>query len=145
MEVTRGQFRAIRRMFKKFPLQFLNSLLGCSGCVGSAVVMMKQHPSCQPAWKFSVNCNPRLQKNFTVWCTIHIFTTLLKIVQQYSQRIPKHGIFPADGVTKFFGLKWTGMFPLHWSILRFGLVVTRPWFVPGNNPVNYIFFFICIT
>jgi hypothetical protein len=27
IEVTRGQFRVVRRMFRKFPLQFLNSLL----------------------------------------------------------------------------------------------------------------------
>jgi hypothetical protein len=44
MEVTRGQFRAVRRMFQKFPLQFLNSLLGCLGCMGSVMVMMKQYP-----------------------------------------------------------------------------------------------------
>jgi hypothetical protein len=42
MEVARGQVRAVRRMFKKFPLQFLSSLLGCWGCVGSGIVMMKQ-------------------------------------------------------------------------------------------------------
>jgi hypothetical protein len=38
MEVTGGQVRAVRRTFKKFPLYFLNSLLGCSGCVGSGIV-----------------------------------------------------------------------------------------------------------
>jgi hypothetical protein len=32
-EVTRGQIRAVNRMLKKFPLQFLNSLLGSSGCM----------------------------------------------------------------------------------------------------------------
>jgi hypothetical protein len=34
-------------LFKKFPLQFLNSLLGCSGCMGSGILMMKQYSSCQ--------------------------------------------------------------------------------------------------
>jgi hypothetical protein len=45
MEVTRGQVRAVRRMFKKFPLYFLNSLLAFSGCMGSGIVMMEQCPS----------------------------------------------------------------------------------------------------
>jgi hypothetical protein len=36
----------------KFPLLFLNSLLGCSGCMGSGIVMMKQYPSCHLAWTF---------------------------------------------------------------------------------------------
>jgi hypothetical protein len=33
-------------MLKKFPLQFLNSLLGCSGCMGFGIVIMKQYLSC---------------------------------------------------------------------------------------------------
>jgi hypothetical protein len=55
MEVTRGQVRAVSEMFNKFPLQFLNYLLGCLGCMGPGIVMMKQYTSCQVAWKFSVN------------------------------------------------------------------------------------------
>jgi hypothetical protein len=48
MEVIRSHVRAVSRMFKKSPLQLLNALLGCSGCMGSGFVMMKQYPSCQP-------------------------------------------------------------------------------------------------
>jgi hypothetical protein len=79
MEVTRGQVRALRRMFEKFQLQFLNSLLGCSGCMGSGIVMMKQCPSCQLSWTFSANCIPKLQQNFTIRCRIHMSTTLLRM------------------------------------------------------------------
>jgi hypothetical protein len=75
MQVTRGQFRAVRRIFK-FPLYFLNSLLGCLGCMGSGIVMMKQYPSCQAAWTFSANCIPKLQQNFTVLCRIRDATVL---------------------------------------------------------------------
>jgi hypothetical protein len=52
-EVSRGQVRAVRRMFKTFQLQFLNSLLSCSVCMRSCIVMMKQYSSCQLAWMFS--------------------------------------------------------------------------------------------
>jgi hypothetical protein len=45
MEVTRGQVRAVRRIFKGFPPKFLNSLLACYGFMGSGIVMMEQYPS----------------------------------------------------------------------------------------------------
>jgi hypothetical protein len=44
MEVTRGQLRAVSRMFNKFVLYLFNSLLSCSSCEGSSIVMMKQYP-----------------------------------------------------------------------------------------------------
>jgi hypothetical protein len=78
--------RAVRRIFRKYPLQFLDSVLDCSGCMGSGILRMKQL-----AWKFSANCFPKFQQNFTVRCRIHIFTTLLKMNQRHSLRIPKHG------------------------------------------------------
>jgi hypothetical protein len=36
------------------------------------------------------------------------------------------------------------MFPLHWSMLWFRLVVMHPWFVPTSCPVKHICSFICI-
>jgi hypothetical protein len=69
---------ALRWMIKKFPLQFMNSLMGCLGCMGSGIVMIMQYPSCQLGWMFSANCITELQY-FTAQCRIHIFTTLLKM------------------------------------------------------------------
>jgi hypothetical protein len=56
-------------------------VLGCSGCMVSGIVMMKLYPSCQLAWTFSTNCNPKIQQNFRVlvWCTIHILNMLMKM------------------------------------------------------------------
>jgi hypothetical protein len=79
MEVIRGQALALRQMFKRFPLWSLNYLLGCSGCTGSGIVMMKQYAICQLVWTFSANCILKLQQNFAVGCRSHIFTTLLKM------------------------------------------------------------------
>jgi hypothetical protein len=118
-------------MLKKFPLKLLNSLPGCSGCMGSGIVMMKQYPACKLAWTFSANWIPKLQQNFTVRCRIYIFTALLKMCQQYSLRIPKHVKHNLPSWwhnLKLFVLKWTGMIPLHWSRIWFGLLVMHPWF-----------------
>jgi hypothetical protein len=79
MEVTRVQVRPVRRMFKKFPVQFLNSVLGCSGRMRSGIVMMSCHSSYKLASTFSANCIQKIQHNFTVRCIIYIFTTLLKM------------------------------------------------------------------
>jgi hypothetical protein len=61
--------------------------------------------------------------------------------------IPKHGKHNLPSWLlihniKLFGCRWTGMFPLHWSMLWFGLVVVHPWFIPNNNPIKCIFSFI---
>jgi hypothetical protein len=37
---------------------------------------------------------------------------------------------------KLFGWRWTGMSPLHWSMLWFRLVVMCSWFIPSYNPVK---------
>jgi hypothetical protein len=64
-------------MFKKFPLKFLNSLLGFLGCMGSGISMMKQYPSCH--WPGLSVLIAYRSFNFTVSCRIHIFTMLLKM------------------------------------------------------------------
>jgi hypothetical protein len=94
--------------------------------------MMKQYP-CQLARLFYANCILKLQQNFTVRCRIYIFTTLLKMGLQYSLRILKYGKHNLI----LFGWRWTSVFPLHWSTLRFGLVVMHPLFVHSNNPVKH--------
>jgi hypothetical protein len=66
-------------MLKKFTLEFLNSLLVYSGCVGSGIAMMKQYPASQFAWIFSANFILQFQQKFTVRFRIHIFTKLLKM------------------------------------------------------------------
>jgi hypothetical protein len=79
MDVTSGQVRAVKQMFKKFQMYFLNSLRGSSNCIGYSIVMMKQFPSFQMRSMSSANSTPKLRQNFTVRCRIHIFTTLLKM------------------------------------------------------------------
>jgi hypothetical protein len=57
-----GNVRAVRQMFKNFPLYFLDSLLFFSDCMGSGIVKMKQQPSRQLAWTFSADCIPKLSR-----------------------------------------------------------------------------------